>query len=391
MSKLLKDNESSFGAKTASDGLRRSTVLDQLRSCAILLVITFHVVQMSPTPLSGLAGVTQYGAYGVDLFFILSGWLIGGIYWREMKAFGQVDMRRFWLRRWMRTLPSYFVALVLSWLAVYWMRGERFDWHYIVFMQNYYERIPFFLVSWSLCIEEHFYLAAPLVAAILVIATPKRILWLPWVILISLSLGFRYLEWKGSGASDFGYSMTATHLRLDGLVLGFGLSYLPVFAPVAFKAAAKSSIFVVPLAMIGLIALEYAGNPWRAILWPTTVAIFFAALVVVGVSHEGLRGGTFGRSHYLPWTAIAAASYSAYLIHPLAIHVTRKTITLTAPYEDYLYWPVVVFTILIFTYLFYHLFERSSLWLRDAWVPPRTRVLPAQVCSRYPTDVPVLR
>ena len=273
---------------------------------------------------------------------------------------------------------------------VYWMRGERFDWHYIVFMQNYYERIPFFLVSWSLCIEEHFYLAAPLVAAILVIATPKRILWLPWVILISLSLGFRYLEWKGSGASDFGYSMTATHLRLDGLVLGFGLSYLPVFAPVAFKAAAKSSIFVVPLAMIGLIALEYAGNPWRAILWPTTVAIFFAALVVVGVSHEGLRGGTFGRSHYLPWTAIAAASYSAYLIHPLAIHVTRKTITLTAPYEDYLYWPVVVFTILIFTYLFYHLFERSSLWLRDAWVPPRTRVLPAQVCSRYPADVRVL-
>ena len=63
--------------------------------------------------------------------------------------------------------------------------------------------------------------------------------------------------------------MTATHLRLDGLVLGFGLSYLPVFAPVAFKAAAKSSIFVVPLALIGLIALEYAGDPWRAVLWPT--------------------------------------------------------------------------------------------------------------------------
>ena len=391
MPNILKNSEFSFGAKTASDGLRRSTVLDQLRSCAILLVITFHVVQMSPTPLPGLAGVTQYGAYGVDLFFILSGWLIGGIYWREMKAFGQVDARRFWLRRWMRTLPSYFAALVLSWLAVYWMRGERFDWHYILFMQNYYERIPFFLVSWSLCIEEHFYLAAPLVAAILIIATPKRILWAPWVTLIFLSLGLRYFEWKGSGASDFGYSTTATHLRLDGLVLGFGLSYLPVFAPAAFKAAAKSSIFVVPLALIGLIALEYAGDPWRAVLWPTAVAIFFAALVVVGVSHEGLRGRTLGRSHYFPWTAIAAASYSAYLIHPLAIHVTRKTITLTAPYEDYLYWPVVVFIIVIFTYLFYHLFERSSLLLRDAWVPPRASVLPAQVRSHYPADVPVLR
>ena len=391
MPKVLKNNELSLGAKTASGGLRRSTVLDQLRSCAILLVITFHIVQMSPIPLSGLAGVTQYGAYGVDLFFILSGWLIGGIYWREMKAFGQVDTRRFWLRRWMRTLPSYFAALVLSWLAVYWMRGERFDWHYVLFMQNYYERIPFFLVSWSLCIEEHFYLAAPLVAAILIIATPKRILWAPWVVLIFLSLGLRYFEWKGSGASDFGYSTTATHLRLDGLVLGFGLSYLPVFAPAAFKAAAKSSIFVVPLALIGLIALEYAGDPWRAVLWPTAVAIFFAALVVVGVSHEGLRGRTLGRSHYFPWTAIAAASYSAYLIHPLAIHVTRKAITLTAPYEGYLYWPVVVFIIFIFTYLFYHLFERSSLLLRDAWVPPRASVPPAQVRSGYPADVAVLR
>jgi peptidoglycan/LPS O-acetylase OafA/YrhL len=391
MSKALKNIRYSFGAKTDPGDLRRSTILDQLRSCAILLVITFHVVQMSPTPLSDLAGITQYGAYGVDLFFILSGWLIGGIYWREMKAFGQVDTRRFWLRRWMRTLPSYFVALVLSWLAVYWMRSERFDWHYIVFMQNYYERIPFFLVSWSLCIEEHFYLAAPLVAAILIISTPKHILWLPWVVFIFLSLGFRYFEWKGLAPSDFGYSMTATHLRLDGLVLGFGLSYLPVFAPGAFKAAAKSSIYVVPLAVIALIALEHAGDPWRAILWPTTVAIFFAALVVVGVSREGVRGGTFGRPQYFPWTAIAAASYSAYLIHPLAIHVSRKAITSTAPYEGYFYWPVVIFTILIFTYLFYHLFERSSLLLRDAWVPSRASALPAQVCSRYPADVPVLR
>jgi peptidoglycan/LPS O-acetylase OafA/YrhL len=94
----------------------------------------------SPTPLPSLAVITRYGAYGVDLFFILSGWLIGGIYWREMKVRGQVDARRFWLRRWMRTLPSYFAALILSWLAVCWS-NEPFHWCYIIFMQNYYERI----------------------------------------------------------------------------------------------------------------------------------------------------------------------------------------------------------------------------------------------------------
>ena len=390
MSNVLKNSNLSFEAKTALGDLRRSTVLDQLRSCAILLVITYHVVQMSPNPIPSLAGITRYGGYGVDLFFILSGWLIGGIYWREMKAFGQVDTRRFWLRRWIRTLPSYFAALVLSWLAVYCMRGEPFDWYYVIFTQNYYERIPFFLVSWSLCIEEHFYLAAPLIAAILIVATPRRILWLPWVFLILLSLGFRCIEWRDPGTSEFGYSTTATHLRLDGLVLGFGLSYLPVFAPVVFKALAKRSIFVVPLGFIGLVALEYAGEPWLSILWPTTVAMFFAALVVVGVSHEGRRG-TSGRAHYFPWTAIATASYSAYLIHPLSIHVTRKVITVTGPYESFLYWPVVILAIVIFTYLFYHLFERSSLLLRDRWVPSRASAQPANICSRYSADVAALR
>jgi peptidoglycan/LPS O-acetylase OafA/YrhL len=144
-------------SKTAGH-FQRSLVLDQLRSCAVLLVVAHHVVQMSPNPLPRINAIALYGRYGVDLFFILSGWLIGGLYWQELKTFGHVDTLRFWLRRWMRTLPPYFVALVFSWLAIYLAREEYFDSGYLVFIQNYYGRIPFFLVSWSLCIEEHFYL-----------------------------------------------------------------------------------------------------------------------------------------------------------------------------------------------------------------------------------------
>src|ERR1700730_17039894 len=106
------------------EGRHRTTVLDQLRACAVLSVMSYHVVQMSPVPLPQLTKITWYGQYGVDLFFVLSGWLIGGLYWRERKELGSVDIIRFWQRRWLRTLPPYFAALTLSWLAVYWAREE---------------------------------------------------------------------------------------------------------------------------------------------------------------------------------------------------------------------------------------------------------------------------
>lgn len=103
---------------------------------------------MSPIPTPRwVTPVTAYGAYGVDLFFILSGWLIGGLYWRERASFGDVRIFQFWIRRWMRTIPPYLAALLMSWFAVKYVRNEPFDYGYLVFIQNYYEVIPFFLVD----------------------------------------------------------------------------------------------------------------------------------------------------------------------------------------------------------------------------------------------------
>src|SRR4051812_5957821 len=107
----------------------RAASLDILRSIAVLLVIIYHMPQIYPGNFPWLR-VTFYGQYGVDLFFILSGWLIGGLYWREVKNFGQVNVIAFWQRRWLRTIPPYLVALCLSWLAVWMSRREPFDLAY---------------------------------------------------------------------------------------------------------------------------------------------------------------------------------------------------------------------------------------------------------------------
>jgi peptidoglycan/LPS O-acetylase OafA/YrhL len=368
-------NHSGSHATIAGPTLR-STPLDILRSIAIIIVILYHSVQMSPVHLPRVAVVTRYGEYGVDLFFVLSGWLIGGLYWREVKIFGAVDIRRFWARRWVRTFPPYCVALVASWLAVHSARGEPFDWKYIVFMQNYYETIPYFLVSWSLCIEEHFYLAAPVIAGALILYLPRKTLWLSWVLLISLSPLLRSLEWLPTPPGGFGYAVTATHLRLDGLVLGFGLSYLTVFATSAFARIATWSVPIILTCLVAISVLEVVGGELRYVLWPSLIAMLFATVVAAVGSREYSPYAMFGvrRLDFVPWTAIALCSYSAYLVHPLAIHVALSVVRIADQEYLLLYWPGVVILIVASTAVFSACIEKPSIVLRDLWIPSRRAV-----------------
>src|SRR5947209_19800840 len=123
---------------------QRNPQLDLLRAAAVLVVIIYHIVLRWPSAYPVLAAVTDYGQYGVDLFFVLSGWLIGGLYWHESQARGRVRVGRFVLSRVTRTVPPYLVALAVAWLGVAVFRGQPFDWGYLAFVQNYYERIPYF-------------------------------------------------------------------------------------------------------------------------------------------------------------------------------------------------------------------------------------------------------
>jgi peptidoglycan/LPS O-acetylase OafA/YrhL len=98
-----------------------------LRAAAIAMVVLYHLIAMSRTPFPRLMRFATAGKYGVDLFFVLSGWLIGNLHWREHARFGEVALLRFWSQRWLRTIPPYLAALVLSWLAVKLERREPFD------------------------------------------------------------------------------------------------------------------------------------------------------------------------------------------------------------------------------------------------------------------------
>ena len=145
--------------------------LDLIRATAILMVVGYHVVQWLPAKPKWLLLLTNPGQYGVNLFFALSGFLVGSLYFRERMKYGNVDKSRFILKLITRTVPIYLIALAISFLGSRIFEGEAFEWTYLIFLQNYLEKIPYFKVSWSLCVEEHFYAILPFFLTIIYFLT----------------------------------------------------------------------------------------------------------------------------------------------------------------------------------------------------------------------------
>jgi peptidoglycan/LPS O-acetylase OafA/YrhL len=354
----------------------RNTNLDLLRATAICLVLIHHGVQMSPLTISWIRNLAAFGQYGVDLFFILSGWLIGGLYWRELKALGNVAIGRFWVRRWVRTIPPYLGALAISWTAVHIARGQSFDFGYLVFVQNFYQQMPFFLVSWSLCVEEHFYLLMPIAMFIVGRMFNRRGVISALLLLLMVPPMMRWLSY-GEMTDHFGYFLTATHLHMSGLILGVLLSYLAATAPRTSFLLARLSPAILVTAGVSLFLLSLAGGILDYVLRETFIGIFFAAVLAFAVNKFQLRGRAAGAFY-----PISVCSYSIYLIHPLALHVATRAQLLIPGRELVCYFLSAGTFTLVASAVFYFGFERTSIRFRDYYWPRRRTAETSTVAKR---------
>lgn len=267
----------------------------------------------------------------------------------------------------MRTIPPYLAALLASWLAVYSARHEPFDIGYLFFVQNYYRRIPFFLVSWSLCVEEHFYLLVPLVLFIFGNFTYRRRNVLVFAVTLLAAPMFRLFAFPHV-SDQFGYAITATHLHMDGLILGVFLSYMATESPKDFRILTRTSPYIVAASVVGMaILLLDDSGALTYVLRGTMVAVFFSAVLVFAISRPEISGRF--ATIFFP---IALTSYSAYLTHPLALHATDEIMRRLSDDASMLYFTIAIVLIAASSASFYFAFEWTSICVRDFYWPRRT-------------------
>jgi peptidoglycan/LPS O-acetylase OafA/YrhL len=200
----------------------RIKILDSLRCICCVLVLFQHA------PMGGV--LQQIGWLGNECFFVLSGYLIAGLLFTQIKNTQTINVGAFLIRRAFKIYPSYFV-MFFAMLLFYWLTNKNLATSVIfaelLYVQNYFT--GFIGHTWSLAIEEHFYFIFPLVLFIF----RKYFLHKPHLIVVSLIglllliylLRYNFVTSKASTYLDF----RQTHLRADGIVFGILLAYLQNF------------------------------------------------------------------------------------------------------------------------------------------------------------------
>ena len=310
----------------------RIPALDGLRGIAIAAVLLFHgtVVSGESTVEQLVFGVFRnFGWAGVDLFFVLSGFLITGILW---DARGEArGIRRFYARRALRILPLYYGYLILVFAL-----AARLDpdipaspgdaLFYLLYLQNFaiaaageWQHSRFLNLFWSLAIEEQFYLLWPWV----VFALRRRALMGVCIGALCVSVGLR-LALIDSVAPVALYVLTPT--RLDGLAAGAFVA-LAVRGPGGIQALVRPAQALLAATGAGLLAIVVVQGgfsyrlPWTLTVGLGLLALHFASWLVLALrtpAESGLVRALSSR----PLRALGRYSYALYVIHQAVLVFT---------------------------------------------------------------------
>jgi peptidoglycan/LPS O-acetylase OafA/YrhL len=333
--------------------------LDFFRASAILIVIFFHSTQIFLTETLPSPLFYYWGKYGVEFFFILSGFLVGGLYYKQKNQ----NLLRFWFLRFFRTYPPYLLALALNFGGVWLFKRQGFDVGFLFFIQNFYKQIPYFLVSWSLCVEEHFYLVFPIIIIITEQIIKRKALVLIFWIICSLVPTIVRLKFGHPNQIQFGYYTTATWFRYDGIAMGCLLSYLVFRMKLVLRFSSFQNVLIL-IGIVGMITLN-------TILYDSFFVYSFGYLFLNVALLFGLAScystASFRISSFKGIQTIAKMAYSLYLTHALIINFIWKA---TSKFSLPPLFKVGLAIVLIFSvgYLFYIFVEKKTIQLRDYWL-----------------------
>lgn len=309
----------------------RQPGLDLLRACAILLVVVYHAGIMGfPTP----GRFHRWGWIGVDLFFVLSGYLIGGQLLAALAREQSINLKRFFARRALRIMPAYFVILAIYIFLPSWREyPDMYPWWKFLFsVQNIgLHGGTAFSHAWSLAVEDQFYFALPFIL-IVVNRSPRTAIIVPCVIFVGGFLLRTFLAYQhpaeisGVAFRDYqAWIYYPTWTRLDPLVFGVVLAAIEKCRPGWWNRLMNCAVWIW-LPAFGLIVLAlWLGEgdylEFSTVIWQFPLLAFaFAALLVCAVSRR-----SFLSRVRIPGAAfIASIAYSAYLVQKLVIHAVAE-------------------------------------------------------------------
>lgn len=367
--------------------------LDGIRGMAILAVMLVHFfaarLEQPRNLIEQVVGrITGYGMWGVDLFFVLSGFLITGILWRSRSS--SHYFRNFFVRRILRIFPLYYGVLFCMLALVPHefldrvtpgiarMRdAEGWMWCYLT---NFYVAraggylIPYLSHFWSLAIEEHFYLFWPFIVGLLERKTILRVIGA----IVSLALLSRI------ALLTMGYDELTTHVatpcRLDTLCIGawFALQAHGAREPDAF--GRQVARFWLPLSatlLFGLMLIHSTPSPWDPLAVPlkgTLLAGFFGCIIHLAAWSHG-PSALKGVMRFGLLRKLGKYSYGLYVFHGIVAYGMRKS-PMTRYVEELPIHPTLALILLALTgmavscliaYASYELFEVHFLRLKGVF------------------------
>jgi len=311
----------------------RQPGLDLLRALAIIVVVIYHAALFG-FKLPG--SVDRFGWIGVDLFFVLSGYLIGGQLLAPLARGQRINLGRFFARRALRIMPAYFVVLAVYFLLPSWREYPEIYplWKFLLSVQNIgLHGGTAFSHAWSLAVEDQFYLTLPLIL-ILISRWPRAVIIIPCVIVLGGIVLRTFLAWQNlaeTGVSFRGFQVWIyypTWTRLDPLVFGVALAAIEKFRPQWWQRLINCAPWLwLPWLALIVYAL-YLGEGdyinFTASVWQfPLLALGMAALLVCALSPRlpfrrvAIPGAAF----------VASIAYSAYLIQKLVIHFVAQFCT----------------------------------------------------------------
>lgn len=307
--------------------------LDALRTLAILLVVNLHFsaefAQKYGENFWSRFPLTTNGWSGVDLFFVLSGFLIGGQLWKELQRSSDISIKEFILRRGFRIWPLYYFTYLVV-LLVWWRAAaaKQYGWASLVFLANYINHGNV-AGGWSLSTEEQFYIITPICVYLFARRkdphTVRIFLWgllalepivraITWV----YQTGHFFLHDEATFSRSIYYGL---HTHCDGLIIGLIISNLWTYrkkeSATSPSQLRRRGVALVASAFVAMVLLRLLQHE---IFTFTGLALFFGSLLWFGLT----SGGATLDSKIFYW--LSRLSFGIYLNHSYLVAAAMSVV-----------------------------------------------------------------